>query len=197
MGVRPQNLIHGAEGDRGEVKMEGKHIFVIFLIMLVACGHESSANEDARSFVSPPPPPPPVSRSKEEIIREVKSIRFGGCDDIKKIKTIPLHGDLGVDHYYDKIILDFNQYRPCLVKMILDETPAHDPREAPPRDPFFVGDLAYDLIIYSGKLNYETCMPNSVKRSYKNIGYFAFHSWVHKGDNRAVLHECVVRNMRP
>lgn len=172
---------------------------LIALLLLTSCGSGQMTQEANPIVHPPPPPPPPPSPSSnveiQQAVRAAMQVGFGECEDVLKIRKIPLKGELGVDPAYDRVMVNFSSYQPCLIRMILDTTPTEDRSEAPSRHPFFVGDLAYDLIINSGKLNYQECMPDKIKASYQQIGYFAFHEWLHEEGNRKNLYKCVSNKM--
>ena len=172
----------------------------VFLLLLTSCGHEGAGQSAKKALSTPLPPPPaqvpPGDEEIQRIILAAKEAGFGECNDVIKIKTVPLKGEFGGDPTYDRIMGNFPGYNPCLIQIILDETPIEDRRSSPARYPFFVGDLAYDLIIDSGKLDYQTCMTDEVRKSYQQIGYFAFHAWLHEEGNRIKLQNCVVKNIR-
>lgn len=150
----------------------------------------------------PPPPAPPLppgavesTVSPEAARQRARALGVGPCDDITKIRTLPFRDELGQDAQFDRMVVNFDGYRACLVGKITDGTPVPDPAFGPNRHPYAVGNLAYDVIASAGVLDYETCLPAEISDRWKTVGAQALVEWTAITGNREKLQACVVEQL--
>ena len=167
---------------------------VISATLMAACGKEQHA--------PPPPPAPPLPPgvidspiSPEAARQRAQALGVGPCDDITKIRTLPFRDELGQDVQFDRMVVNFEGYRVCLVGKITDDTPVPDPAMGPNRHPYAVGNLAYDVIASAGVLDYETCLPAEIQERWKAVGAQALVEWTAIAGNREKLQACVVEKL--
>lgn len=162
--------------------------------LMTACGKDTPAPPH------PPAPPLPPSAddravSQEAAKRRAQELGVGPCDDITKIRTLPFRDELGQDAQFDRMVVNFDGYRTCLVGKITDGTPVPDPSSGPKRHSYAVGNLAYDVIASAGVLAYETCLPAEISDRWKAVGAQALVEWTAIAGNREKLQACVIEQL--
>lgn len=167
---------------------------VLSATLMSACGQEQHA--------PPPPPAPPLppsafdmAVSQEAAKQRAQALGVGPCDDITKIRTLPFRHELGEDAQFDRMVVNFEGYRACLIGKITDDTPVPDPAMGPERHPYAVGNLAYDVITSVRVLDYETCLPAEISDRWKAIGAQALVEWTAIAGNREKLQACVAEKL--
>ena len=167
---------------------------VLSAAIMTACGKDTP--------VPPPPPAPPLppsavdrALSQETAKRRAQELGVGPCDDITKIRTLPFRDELGQDAQFDRMVVNFDGYRTCLVGKITDGTPVPDPSSGPKRHSYAVGNLAYDVIASVGVLEYEICLPAEISDRWKAVGAQALVEWTAIAGNREKLQACVIEQL--
>ena len=164
---------------------------VLSSALVAAC-----AKEDRPPPLPPPPPNVAGSADGQEAARQrALALGVGQCEDIAKIKTLPFRDELGQDEQFDRMVVNFEGYRSCLVGKITDDTAILDPSTGPKRHPYAVGNLAYDVITRSGLLDYQVCLPAEISDRWKLVGAQALVEWTDISGNREKLQKCVVNRL--
>lgn len=134
--------------------------------------------------------------SQEQTRARALSLGVGSCDDLVRIRTLPFKDELGHDAQFDRMVVNFDGYRECLTAKILDRTPIEDPAMGPKRRGYTVGNLAYDVIASSGRLEYETCLPAEIADAWRTFGAQALVDWTAQPGHPAILQACVATHLR-
>lgn len=168
----------------------------MLVVLAAACSDrgQSVAAEERRP--PPPPPPPPSMPSQEQARAHALALGVGSCDDLVRIRTLPFRDELGHDAQFDRMVVNFEGYRDCLTAKILDRTPIEDPATGPRRHGYTVGNLAYDVIASSGRLEYETCLPAEIADAWRMFGAQALVDWTAQPGHPQILQACVETHLR-
>ena len=164
-------------------------MFVGAIVLTAGCT-DRQANK-APHLLPPPAPPPGPEITQDQARARALALGVGPCDDLRLIKVLPFKDELGEDAQFDRMVVNFEGYKPCLISKITDQTQIQDPSVGPKRHPYTVGALAYDVITSSGRLSYSTCIPSEISASWEQQGAQALAAWlVHSGNSR-ILQACV------
>ena len=166
-------------------------LFALLTITLLMAGGCSDQNQNASPKKPPPPPPPPAGLSEAQ----ARALGVGSCDDLTKIKVLPFYDEIGQDVQFDRMVVNFDGYSECLIGKIADQTEIEDRSQGPKRRGYTVGNLAYDVIGSSGKLDYMTCLPSEISESWDRIGAQALTDWLNQDGNPELLQACVRKNL--
>jgi hypothetical protein len=167
----------------------------MLVVLAAACSDrgQSVAAEERRP---PPPPPPPSMPNQEQARAGALALGVGSCDDLVRIRTLPFKDELGHDAQFDRMVVNFDGYRECLTAKIVDRTPIEDPAMGPKRRGYTVGNLAYDVIASSGRLDYETCLPTGIADAWRTFGAQALVDWTAQPGHPDILKACVETHLR-
>jgi hypothetical protein len=94
------------------------------------------------------------------------------------------------------MVVNFDGYRDCLIGKITDRTLIEDPAMGPKRRGYTVGNLAYDVIASSGRLDYETCLPTGIADAWRTFGAQALVDWTAQPGHPDILQACVETHLR-
>jgi hypothetical protein len=160
----------------------------------------TACSERGQDTTLPPPPPPPPPAPETAIDQsharaQALALGVGACDDLSKIKVLPIKDQLGYDAQFDRMVVNFDGYKACLIGKIVDRSPIQDPSMGPKRHPYLVGNLAYDVITSSGRLEYDTCVPSEISADWETFGAQALTQWASRDNNLEVLQACVARHL--
>ena len=161
------------------------------LLLVAACTDRAQSNVAAQT----PPPPPAADTTQDQARARALALGVGACNDISNIKVLPFKDELGEDAQFDRMVVNFGGYKSCLIAKITDRTEIQDPSIGPKRHPYTVGNLAYDVITSSGRIDYTTCMPAQLSASWKQQGAQALTTWLAKDGNPEVLQACVQEHL--
>ena len=168
-----------------------KAFALVAVSILLAASCTERAQNSAQAQIPPPPPPPGPAISQDQARAQALARGVGSCDDLSQIKSLPFKDDLGEDAQFDRMVVNFDGYKTCLINKITDRTEIQDPSSGPARHPYTVGALAYDVITSSGRLDYSICMPSEIAESWKRQGAQALATWLQQDGNPEMLQACV------
>ena len=117
------------------------------------------------------------------------------CNRLSEIKKLPYRDPNDTDPIYEALIFKGKEAMPCLVEKITDETPMHDPREAPIWQHYKVGDTAVFILARladEAKITTEDgilvqMLPVKYKNEWKTNGIYAYFNYVSESKNREEL----------
>lgn len=155
----------------------------------------TACSERGQSTAPPPPPPPETEIDQSQARAQALALGVGACNDLSKIKVLPMKDQLGYDPQFDRMVVNFDGYKACLIGKIVDRSPIEDPSMGPKRHPYLVGNLAYDVITSSGRLEYEVCIPSEISADWETFGAQALTQWASHNNNLEVLQACVARHL--
>jgi hypothetical protein len=160
----------------------------------------TACSERGQDTTLPPPPPlpplaPETAIDQSHARAQALALGIGACDDLSKIKILPIKDQLGYDAQFDRMVVNFDGYKPCLIGKIVDRSPIQDPSMGPKRHPYLVGNLAYDVITSSGRLEYDTCVPSEISADWETVGAQALTQWASRDNNLEILQACVARHL--
>ena len=159
--------------------------------ILLAASCADRAQSTAAAQIPPPPPPPRPTITQDEARAQALALGVGSCDDLLQIKVLPFKDELGEDNQFDRMVVNFDGYKACLIGKITDRTEIQDRSVGPKRHPYTVGGLAYDVITGSGRLDYSTCMPSEISEDWERQGAQALTAWLEQKGNPEILQACV------
>ena len=168
-----------------------KAFAMVAMPILLAASCADPAQSAAPAHTPPPPPPPRPTITQDEARAQALALGVGSCDDLLQIKVLPFKDEIGEDTQFDRMVVNFDGYKACLIGKITDRTEIQDRSVGPKRHPYTVGGLAYDVITSSGRLDYLTCMPPEISASWEHRGAQALTDWLTEDGNPEILQACV------
>lgn len=151
----------------------------VALVLTVACVSDS--------FGSPPKPP----ASQEELRLHALAAGAGGCEDIRKVRSLPSKaGMLGSDPAYNRIVVHAAEYRRCLIVALSDSSPADNVHIGRGLHAETVADVAYAILVDAGVLAWGVCVPAEILES--PVGSSAFYAWLRTPQHRQEWSQCIL-----
>ena len=171
--------------------------FASLLIGVLVCAgcSDQVPNTSAAQRILPPPPPSEPRMTEAQAKANALALGVGACDDLTKIKVLAFGRELGQDAQLDRMVVNFDGYKECLISKLTDRTEIPDPAMRPKRFPYTVGNLAYDVIGRSGRFDYMTCVPAEISESWQYRGSQALTEWLVHDGNPEALQVCVQRHL--
>ena len=172
---------------------------LMLLIAGTGCSRDEAAatapaNAPATAASSSSPPPAPAGTDPGKARAAALAAGPGTCDeDVPAIRLLPMKGDLGYDAHYDRMAVHPQAYKACLVAMVRDRTAIKDPGQGPTRNPYVLGDLAYDLLSTLGHIKYGDCIPREVWNG--PTGSQAVYPWLDAINHRRQVHRCLGKQL--
>jgi hypothetical protein len=146
-----------------------------------------SAMQLAISAAAQPPQSPP---SQEQLHRETVARGPGSCNDLLSIRDFPgKAGTLGQDAAYDRVHVHIDWYLPCLDLALKDQSPAHSVRLSPGVTARTVSDVAFAILVDTGKLEWGLCTPPEMRED--GAGVSSFYAWLDDPENRRKWQVCI------
>ena len=174
--------------------MKAFAILAITILMAGGCSDQAEGRPPSKP-VPPPPPPPTPAMTEPQARAKALALGVGSCDELTEIKALPFYDELGHDDQFDRMVVNFDGYKKCLIGKITDRTEIPDPSGAPSRYRYTVGNLAYDVISSSGHFDYKTCIPTQISSRWEQIGAQALTDWLAIDGNPEVLQACVQKHL--
>jgi hypothetical protein len=183
--------------------MKRTALALLILIACAGCGREEApaksapgAADDAQAPAAIPPPPAPAGPDAERARAAALAAGPGSCEaQVPAIRVLPAKAELGHDGNFDRVAVHPQAYKACLVAMVRDRTPMQDPGPEPKRDPYAVGDLAYDLLARLGHIKYGECIPDHVLQRLQTAGPNAVTLWLADTNPRRQVHRCLGKRL--
>lgn len=105
------------------------------------------------------------------------------CPAVRDIKTIPFHGEAGVDAAYDRFQFETDCYH-VLIKALSSLRPMADPR-CPSYGGFVEADAALFVLVRKYEIDIPDLMPDSERANWKEQGVYAYFAYVEDPKRRA------------
>ena len=173
-----------------------KYVAALAIPILLASSCSDRAERSTPAHLPPPPPPPPgLLITEEQAKARALALGVGACEELTNIEHLPFKDELGEDAQFDRMVVNFDGYKECLIGKVTDRTEIEDRSIGPKRVQYTIGNLAYDVITGSGRLDYMTCMPTEISASWEHQGAQALTDWLRQEGNPEILQDCVRRNL--
>ncbi len=178
-----------------------KTLLLLSVAWLASCGGDSAypAMDAAQAPAHAKPAPPPLPGSDVQPVPEAQALQAarrmgpGSCDDLRKIRGLPMKTQFGFDPYYDRIMAHADAYAPCLLRATADTTATDVVVSNPGVSIETIGDLAFVLLVRGGKVAWGDCTPVAIREKEKSEGAAAFYAWLKQPGAREQWHDCLVR----
>lgn len=121
------------------------------------------------------------------------------CERLKDIKILPRKDDdpyyraIGGDPAYNALLAAGENAIPCLIRKINDQTMMDDPRQAPKVGKVAVGDVAFFVLVDSGKIGFVDLLPPAVQKAYEHDGVYGYFRLIDEDDNRQKLQAAAIK----
>ena len=163
--------------------------FLLCCALLLTSCTAPAKSEVGRDFrPSPGAPSVAVTPENELAGRLMESTEL--CKQLADIKQFPGRDPSErQDPVYASIMAQGKSMMPCLVEEITNETPMHDPRQAPVWQHYKVGDTAVFLLarISENSDVLKEMLPPAYREEWKTNGVYAYFNYVSDSRNRKEL----------
>lgn len=156
--------------------------------LLCACGAPIESKSTNGSRLANAMPQATISPTEEDTTPAKDTT--GLCKQLGKLKVFPGRNPSEPrDPIYSAIMAKGKEIMPCLIDEITNETPMHDPRQAPVWEHYKIGDTAVFLLVDIARNDelLTEMLPPAYREEWKTNGVYAYFNYVSESKNRHEL----------